>query len=56
MAPDRADAEAARAERRRRRARDGGAVLPVRYRRVVIKGQSGTRFEDFDFSYYNRTR
>ncbi|KAL4859552.1 PAN2-PAN3 deadenylation complex catalytic subunit pan2 [Chlorella vulgaris] len=46
---------AARAERVRRRAEAGGVMLPGRYKRVAIKQQQGVRFEEFDFSYYNRT-
>jgi hypothetical protein len=34
----------------------GGTLLPQRYRRLVIKAQSSLRYEEFDFSYYNRTR
>lgn len=34
----------------------GGALLPQRYRRLVIKAQSSLRYEEFDFSYYNKTR
>lgn len=30
-------------------------MLPGRYKRVRIKQQQGVRFEEFDFSYYNRT-
>ena len=30
-------------------------MLPGRYKRVQIKQQAGLRFEEFDFSYYNRT-
>ena len=30
-------------------------MLPGRYKRVQIKQQQGLRFEEFDFSYYNRT-
>jgi hypothetical protein len=48
-------AEAAKAERARRRAAAGGIMLPGRYKRVQIKQQQGLRFEEFDFSYYNRT-
>lgn len=48
-------AEEARAERARRRAAAGGVMLPGRYKRVRIKQQQGVRFEEFDFSYYNRT-
>ncbi|KAL4430743.1 hypothetical protein ABPG75_005999 [Micractinium tetrahymenae] len=47
--------EEARAERVRRRAAAGGVMLPGRYKRVRIKQQQGVRFEEFDFSYYNRT-
>ncbi|KAL4432378.1 hypothetical protein ABPG77_001677 [Micractinium sp. CCAP 211/92] len=47
--------EEARAERARRRAAAGGVMLPGRYKRVRIKQQQGVRFEEFDFSYYNRT-
>jgi PAB-dependent poly(A)-specific ribonuclease subunit 2 len=49
------DAEAARAERAAARAAAGGVILPGRYRRVVIKQQTGIKFEEFDFSYYNKT-
>lgn len=34
----------------------GGSVLPMRYHAVSIKVQSSVKFEEFDFSYYNRTR
>jgi PAB-dependent poly(A)-specific ribonuclease subunit 2 len=34
----------------------GGCLLPQRYRRLVIKAQSSLRYEEFDFSYYNKTR
>lgn len=34
----------------------GGTLLPQRYRRLVIKAQSSLRYEEFDFSYYNKTR
>ena len=35
----------------------GGIVLPMRYRHVEIKVQPGAHaFEEFDFSFYNRTR
>ena len=34
----------------------GGVLLPMRYKHVEIKAQSGLRFEEFDFSFYNRTR
>ena len=30
-------------------------VLPGRYRRVTAKQQTSVKFEEFDFSYYNRT-
>eukprot|EP00887_Chlorella_sp_A99_P005338 scaffold1.g5338.t1 len=53
--PSGADLEEARAERARRRAAAGGIVLAGRYKRVQIKQQTGLRFEEFDFSYYNRT-
>jgi PAB-dependent poly(A)-specific ribonuclease subunit 2 len=49
------DAEAARGERAAARAAAGGVILPGRYRRVVIKQQTGIKFEEFDFSYYNKT-
>ncbi|KAK9820479.1 hypothetical protein WJX72_010776 [[Myrmecia] bisecta] len=52
-AVDGADAKAARD---RKRAESGLAVLPSRYRRMRIKQQTGVRFEDFDFSFHNRTR
>jgi hypothetical protein len=29
-------------------------VLPIRFHRVEIKVQAGIRFEEFDFSFYNR--
>jgi hypothetical protein len=46
-----------RAERARRRADAGGIVLPGRYRRVAVRAaaRGQLRFEEFDFSYYNRT-
>jgi PAB-dependent poly(A)-specific ribonuclease subunit 2 len=53
---DKQGAEAAKAERVQKRMAAGGVVLPARYKRVVIRGQSGVRFEEFDFSFYNRTR
>jgi PAB-dependent poly(A)-specific ribonuclease subunit 2 len=31
-------------------------LLPQRYRRLVIKAQSGLRYEEFDFGVYNKTR
>lgn len=34
----------------------GGSLLPQRYRRLLIKAQSSLRYEEFDFSYYNKTR
>jgi PAB-dependent poly(A)-specific ribonuclease subunit 2 len=34
----------------------GGALLPARYKRLVIRAQSSLRFEEFDFTYYNKTR
>ena len=33
-----------------------GALLPGRYRPMRIKQQTGVRYEQFDFGYYNRTR
>lgn len=51
----RQEAQAARAERLQRRVASGAALLPARYKRVVIRSQAGVRFEEFDFSYYNRT-
>lgn len=48
-------AEAERAARAARRASEGGTLLPSKYRRVIIKHQTGTKFEEFDFSIYNRT-
>lgn len=54
----RLDAEAAaveRAERAAARAAAGGMVLPGRYRHVVVKHQTGAKFEEFDFTKYNRT-
>lgn len=33
----------------------GGVLLPQRYRRLIIRAQSGLRFEEFDFSFYNQT-
>ena len=33
-----------------------GALLPGRYRAMRIKQQTGVRYEQFDFGYYNRTR
>jgi PAB-dependent poly(A)-specific ribonuclease subunit 2 len=53
--PGAEELEAARAERAARRAAAGGVMLPGRYKRVAIKQQQGVRFEEFDFSYYNRT-
>jgi PAB-dependent poly(A)-specific ribonuclease subunit 2 len=35
---------------------DGGVLLPQRYKRLVIRAQSSMRFEEFDFTYYNKTR
>jgi PAB-dependent poly(A)-specific ribonuclease subunit 2 len=49
------DAEASRAERAAARAAAGGVILPGRYRKAVIKQQTGIKFEEFDFSYYNKT-
>ncbi|KAG1670195.1 hypothetical protein FOA52_014971 [Chlamydomonas sp. UWO 241] len=49
------EAEAVRAEKARRRLEQGGVVLPMRYHPVEIKVQSSVRFEEFDFSFYNRT-
>jgi PAB-dependent poly(A)-specific ribonuclease subunit 2 len=51
-----ADLEGQRAERSRRRIEQGGVLLPLRYQHIEIKTQSGYRFEEFDFSFYNRTR
>lgn len=48
-------AAAERAARAARRAAEGGIVLPECYRRVTIKKQTGAKFEEFDFSYYNKT-
>jgi PAB-dependent poly(A)-specific ribonuclease subunit 2 len=31
-------------------------LLPQRYKRLVIRAQSSMRFEEFDFTYYNKTR
>lgn len=45
-----------RAERAKRRAAAGGVVLPAKYHRMQIKQQTGTKFEEFDFSFHNRTR
>ncbi len=57
MATDKArDLEAERAGRASQRAAAGGVVLPARYSRTEIRAQSSVRFEEFDFSYYNRTR
>ncbi|KAF8066299.1 Pan2 [Scenedesmus sp. PABB004] len=56
LAEDRSGAEAARAARVQSRLARGGALLPARYRRLVIRPQAGVRFEEFDFSYYNKTR
>jgi len=53
--PNLEDAEASRAERAAARAAAGGVILPGRYRKVVIKQQTGIKFEEFDFSYYNKT-
>eukprot|EP00798_Chlamydomonas_sp_ICE-L_P004951 gene4951-34729_t len=49
------DLAAIKAERTRKRVAEGGEVLPGRYRHVAIKTQSDTYFEEFDFSFYNRT-
>jgi PAB-dependent poly(A)-specific ribonuclease subunit 2 len=35
---------------------EGGTLLPQRYKRLVIRAQSSMRFEEFDFTYYNKTR
>lgn len=48
--------QSAKLERARARQEAGGIVLPPRYRHTRIKQQSGVKFEEFDFSYYNRTR
>ena len=49
------DAEKVREGRAAARAAAGGIMLPGRYRRVAIKQQTGVKFEEFDFSYYNKT-
>lgn len=49
------NAEETRAARAAVRAAAGGIMLPGRYRRVAIKQQTGVKFEEFDFSYYNKT-
>eukprot|EP00775_Hariotina_reticulata_P003366 gene3366-3641_t len=53
---DKGSAEAARAARVQHRLAIGGALLPARYKRLVIRAQSSMRFEEFDFTYYNKTR
>ncbi|EFJ51381.1 hypothetical protein VOLCADRAFT_87610 [Volvox carteri f. nagariensis] len=56
MRPDWVDPAAARAERQRQRAAEGGVVLPLRYQYVEIRHYGRLKWEEFDFSYYNRTR
>lgn len=43
-------------ERAKRRAKEGGIVLPKKFRKVFIRHQTGTRFEEFDFKAYNETQ
>ncbi|KAG2497083.1 hypothetical protein HYH03_005077 [Edaphochlamys debaryana] len=56
MKADWVDPVAARAERQRQRAAEGGVVLPLRYQYVEIRHYGRVKWEEFDFSYYNRTR
>ncbi|GIL89851.1 hypothetical protein Vretifemale_17592 [Volvox reticuliferus] len=56
MKADWADPAAVRAERQRQRAAEGGVVLPLRYQHVEIRHYGKLKWEEFDFSYYNRTR
>jgi PAB-dependent poly(A)-specific ribonuclease subunit 2 len=35
---------------------EGGTLLPQRYKRLVIRAQISMRFEEFDFTYCNKTR
>ncbi|GFR50707.1 hypothetical protein Agub_g12964, partial [Astrephomene gubernaculifera] len=51
-----ADPAVARAERQRQRVAEGGVVLPLRYQHVEIRHYGRLKWEEFDFSYYNRTR
>ncbi|GIL62633.1 hypothetical protein Vafri_16832 [Volvox africanus] len=56
MKADWADPAVVRAERQRQRAAEGGVVLPLRYQHVEIRHYGKLKWEEFDFSYYNRTR
>lgn len=51
-----ADAKAKRAERAAARTAAGLSNIPDRYHQVVIQQQKGSRYEEFDFSRYNKTR
>ncbi|GAX75051.1 hypothetical protein CEUSTIGMA_g2495.t1 [Chlamydomonas eustigma] len=45
-----------KAERMKKRLEQGGVLLPSHYHKIEIRQQSGARFEEFDFTYYNRTK
>eukprot|EP00889_Picochlorum_renovo_P008803 jgi/Picre1/35833/NNA_003293.t1 len=49
------ETEAAIHERASRREKEGGIVIPKKFRRTVIRQQKGTRFEEFDFKAHNTT-
>lgn len=49
------ETEVAIHERAKRRARDGGIVLPRKFGKVLIRQQKGARFEEFDFKAHNKT-
>ncbi|KAK9865738.1 hypothetical protein WJX84_006968 [Apatococcus fuscideae] len=60
MRNKRAKPKAPISDRRELARREGrakaGTLLPGRYRAMRIKQQTGVRYEQFDFGYYNRTR
>ena len=49
------ETESAIHDRAKRREKEGGIVLPRKFRKVSIRQQKGTRFEEFDFKSHNKT-